>query len=292
MPFPVYIVGGGAGSGKDTVAEMMIKGRNGVMIAQADPMKRFVLAGFGFSVNQLWGPSSARNAPDSRYETTEGMKAQFAACRERIFYTPLGRQWLIEIGAPAALRNLEAWFDGLEKTYLESNKALTPRAVLQLLGTEFGRAVSPDIWSELAIRYAQLLLRGNVSYTREDGIRPDPANPGHRFVVITDGRFRNEFLNVKTLGGVAIQVFNPADELDKAKVEAAGVKGHASEAELRGVPREWYDVTIRNDKLYGLPALKLLVDEVMYFYDQQQLPLSTFNYRDGRSAQPDPMWNT
>lgn len=288
MLFPVYIVGGGAGSGKDTVAEMMVKGRNGVMIAQADPMKRFAQAAFLFTEDQLWGPSSSRNAPDERFRDPKA----FAEARERIFYTPMGRQWLIEIGAPAALRNLEAWFNALEKDFVGTGKVLTPRAVLQLLGTEFGRAVSPDIWSELAIRYSQLLLRGNFSYTRDEGIRPDPANPGHRFVVITDGRFRNEFLNVKTLGGVAIQVFNPADELDKAKVEAAGVKGHASEAELRGVPREWYDVAIRNDKLYGLPALKLLVDEVMYFYDQQQLPLSTFNYRDGRSVQPDPMWNT
>jgi hypothetical protein len=288
MPFPVYIVGGGAGSGKDTVAEMMIKGRNGVMIAQADPMKRFARAGLGFSVDQLWGPSSSRNAPDERFRDPKA----FAEAREKIFYTPLGRQWLIEIGAPAALRHLEAWFNALEAKYtMLGENVLTPRATLQLLGTEFGRAVSPDIWSEYAIRHAQLLLRGNVSYTREDGIRPDPANPGHRFVVITDGRFRNEFLNVKSLGGLTIQVFNPADDIDSAKVEAAGVKGHASEAELRGVPREWYDAVIRNDKLYGLPALRESVNEMMANLGVGQLNLSTFVYRNAQiNLDPRSQW--
>lgn len=263
MLYPLYIVGGGAGSGKDTVAEMMVEGRNGVMIAQADPMKRFAQAAFGFSYSQLWGPSNHRNAPDERFVTAEGAKAQFDKAREVIFFTPMGRQWCIEIGAPAALRNLEAWFNALEKEYVGTGKILTPRATLQLLGTEFGRAVSPDIWSELAIRYATMLLRGGISYTREMGIRSDPANPGHSFAVITDGRFRNEFLNVKALGGKAIQVFNPNDGADAAKVEAAGVKGHASEAELRGVPRSWYNYIIQNDKTKGLDALRVVVDGIM-----------------------------
>lgn len=262
MSYPLYIVGGGAGSGKDTVAEMMVKGRNGVMIAQADPMKRFAYAGLGFTVEQLWGPSSSRNAPDGRFATPESAKIHFGIAREKIFFSDLGRNWCIEIGAPAALRNLQAWFDRLEADFTNPDnfKQLTPRAALQLLGTEFGRAVSPDIWSELAIRYAAMLLRPGVSYSRETGIRPDPANPGHRFVVITDGRFRNEFLNVKSLGGLAIQVFNPSDAADAAKVEAAGVKGHASEAELRGVPREWYDVIQENDKSRGLEALRYSVN--------------------------------
>ena len=61
MSTPIIIVSGKAGSGKDTVAAYIADKYNGVCIAQADPMKRFVKNLMGFSDNQLWGPSEARN---------------------------------------------------------------------------------------------------------------------------------------------------------------------------------------------------------------------------------------
>ena len=263
MSFPLYIIGGGAGSGKDTVADMMIAGRGGVTIAQADPMKRFFQEGLGFTEDQLWGPSASRNAPDERFALIKGGKLVFEKAREKIFYSGYAERWLAEIGAPAALRHLERWFEKLVADFLVDDKVLTPRAGLQLLGTEFGRAIDPDVWSNLAIRYSTLLLRGGFLYSRTRGVIADKNAPGAQFTVITDGRFRNEILNVKALGGKALQVFNPADEADRAKVDAAGVKGHSSETELRGIPREWYDFIIENDKTKGLDGLRVLVDLIM-----------------------------
>lgn len=260
MSFPLYIIGGGAGSGKDTVADMMIAGRNGVTIAQADPMKRFFQEGLGFTEEQLWGPSAMRNAPDNRFALIKGGKLAFEKAREKIFYSGYAERWLIEIGAPAALRPLERWFEKLIADFLVDDKVLTPRAGLQLLGTEFGRAIDPDVWSNLAIRYSGLLLRGGWLYSRTRGLVPDKNYGGAQFAVITDGRFRNEILNVKALGGQAVQVFNPADDADRAKVDAAGVKGHVSESELRGIPRDWYDVLLENDKIKGLESLRTTID--------------------------------
>ena len=56
-----------AGSGKTTVANMLVKNHVFEAISLADPMKRFCKEMFGFSDEQLYGPSSARNAIDPRY---------------------------------------------------------------------------------------------------------------------------------------------------------------------------------------------------------------------------------
>ena len=261
MAFPLFIIGGGAGSGKDTAAEMMVERRGGVMIAQADPMKRFAQAGFDFTTVQLWGPSDSRNAPDDRYALMKGGKLAFEKAKDRIFYSGLAEEWLREIGAVQAYKHLERWFDKLQEDYLVDNKVLTPRATLQLLGTEFGRAVSPDIWSHYALNCAGALLRGGVGYDKTLGVFPDKSNPGHRLAVITDGRFRNEILNVVSNGGRAIKIVNPAPPDDT--VEKAGVAGHVSESELKGIPDEWYDFTIENDKSKGLNHLADLVSDMM-----------------------------
>jgi hypothetical protein len=64
----VQIVGinGKAGAGKDTLAGVFIE-HGYVGIALADEMKRFCAKVFGFSRDQLWGPSGLRDAIDSRW---------------------------------------------------------------------------------------------------------------------------------------------------------------------------------------------------------------------------------
>ncbi len=58
---------GKAGSGKDTVADMLVNNHNLVKISFADPIKRFCMDVFDFSEEQLWGPSEFRNKIDDRY---------------------------------------------------------------------------------------------------------------------------------------------------------------------------------------------------------------------------------
>lgn len=262
--YPVYILGGGSRSGKDTVGEMMVQGRNGVMVAQADAMKRFMQRTFFFTVEQLWGPSDTRNAPDSRFSISNGGKIRFEEAETLIFAEGLGEQWLSELAIIASssyMKDLRKWFVDLKERYLRLDAVLTPRAGLQTLGTEFGRSLYPSIWNDLAIKTAKGLLMGGSDYTREGGHVYSPKHPGYNFVVITDGRFRNELLGVKGLGGVAIKIENPAP--DDGAVEKAGIAGHASEAELKGIPTNWYDYVLVNDKSKGLQFLKESVNQFM-----------------------------
>lgn len=65
-------VSGKAGSGKDTVADVLVRDHGFVRISLADPMKRFAQHLWHFSDAQLWGPSEQRNAPDPRYRRADG----------------------------------------------------------------------------------------------------------------------------------------------------------------------------------------------------------------------------
>jgi hypothetical protein len=108
---------GQAGSGKDTVADMICELTLGSYVnltlgsyvnrlALASPIKAFCSKVLDFTDVQLWGPSEERNKPDPRYIRADGVP-------------------------------------------------LTPRHALQQLGTEWGRACHPNIWIDYAIRQAE-----------------------------------------------------------------------------------------------------------------------------------------
>jgi len=60
-------VSGLAGSGKDAVASILVSERQFCRVALADPLKRACADWFGWSHEQLWGPSHLRNTPDTSY---------------------------------------------------------------------------------------------------------------------------------------------------------------------------------------------------------------------------------
>lgn len=77
---------GHAGSGKDTAADFLVE-EGCVKISLADPLKRICADVFGFSREQLWGPSERRNEPDTRYPRDHGcLTPRYALQR-------LGTEW-------------------------------------------------------------------------------------------------------------------------------------------------------------------------------------------------------
>jgi len=59
-------------SGKDTFADRLVLKHGYVRLSLADPIKRTAQAWWGFSDQQLWGPSEERNRPDPRYPRPDG----------------------------------------------------------------------------------------------------------------------------------------------------------------------------------------------------------------------------
>lgn len=99
----------------------------------------------------------------------------------------------------------------------------SPRELLQLLGTEFGRGmIHEDIWVMRTMR--------TVALARKEGAEG---------CVITDVRFDNEAVAIREEGGFILEITRPG-----AGCLTGGAASHSSEA---GIGREHIFATIRND---------------------------------------------
>lgn len=229
-------VAGNAGSGKDTVADHLVRHHGFVKVALADPLKRICREVFDFSEEQLWGPSEKRNAPDARY--LRARMGQYGATAPGV--TPIP----------------------------EEDLYLTPRHALQQLGTEWGRACYENIWVEYAIRVAKQLLKKD--YVVNEAINAYHAKTGLRFshtpygsgsvklpkgVVIPDVRFRNEVDAIRAAGGKVWRVSRFG-----AGLQGAAAK-HQSETELDTIPLDLFTQHVSNNST--LEALYAVIDRIM-----------------------------
>jgi len=257
MSTPILILVGQAGSGKDTVADFLVKDYGAIKLSLADPMKRFAQKIFLFSNDQLWGPSESRNAihePSLQNSTAFWQESYDRFLNHR-------HDFLDEMNLDGPKRNkLTDWFYlvrrlAVPKTFINEVVGLSPRVALQTLGTEFGRAVDKNLWIRFALRAAADLLEGGYGYYRERGIFDFEGILPPSMVIISDGRFRNELLEVKRVGGMTVKIQN----VEVESRPEVGVKGHASEQEQKGIPETWFDFVIRNDKTRGLGQLGISV---------------------------------
>lgn len=150
---------GVAGAGKSTAARALVA-LGYVELSLAAPIKRIARDLFGFSVEQLNGPSSARNAIDPRY-------------------------------------------------------GVSPRHVLQTLGTDWARAVDPNVW-----------VRRLIADASE-----------HERVVVPDVRFRNEVDAIRDAGGIVIRLLRGLH---------ASTDDHPSERAVREIPADAFFAEIDN----------------------------------------------
>lgn len=213
---------GQAGSGKDTVADILVKDHGFAKVAFADPLKRICKDVFDFTDEQLWGPSEKRNAPDERYHRGFGAGQN-------------------EFGDQV------------------SSPFLTPRYALQQLGSEWGRNCYPNVWAEYALRIAKLLLNDeerDYLYTAQAGLhdpqprhnlRREAAARPYKGVVISDVRFKNEVDAITKAGGMVWKI-------NRAKAGLTGAAGtHVSETEQLSIPDNLFRVVLdNNDTLEAL----------------------------------------
>ncbi len=197
------------GTGKDTVADILVNDHGFVKVSLADPIKRAAMDWWHFNEQQMWGPTEMRNAPDKRYI----------------------------VG-----------FDNTQRDEEDSGEMkriyLTPRHALQMVGTEVGRLVDKRVWVRRCLDDARRLGEGGYAYGRALGCyRKASAKPKH--VVIPDVRFKNELEDIKRAGGNVILVVRPVLELSAQQKDMQ----HQSENDLNhlGVNDVFWDHVLHND---------------------------------------------
>jgi len=234
---PIIGIAGKAGSGKDTVGTFLAQAYNGVCVGQADRMKRFLAALLDWNEDQLWGPSELRSTV-CKINRVEAVRRLHE--RHEDSNLSLGEAF-VESVVPihrqdVALTRLMSWVHDL-------GEELSPRSALQPLGTEWGRHISMDMWNLDAIFTCKTLLKGGWNYTRTRGLFKDEG-AAFDYSIITDIRFRNEILNVRSEGGVVLR-------LTRQDLMKAGFYGHKSETEIDSIPPHFYSRTLSNDLTVG-----------------------------------------
>lgn len=188
---------GRSGAGKGEVAGFIRERlRNTVLLSFSAPIKEFASFVFDFPSENLWGPSYKRNERFARFSNS----VEWALARERLGrYAPgwTARVLLKFQGAPeqtVLLAKVEAWFNALQAESIGAppESALTPRRVLQTLGTECGRAVDRDIWARYGLNRARAFLRDDV-----------------KAVVFDDARFLSEVIMLRKAGAEIWHIERP-----------------------------------------------------------------------------------
>jgi hypothetical protein len=202
-------------SGKSTAAKLLVERREFTKIAFADPLKKMCIAG-GMSEEQVYGTPEQKEKPFIFVPDRSAMELMFGAIHEDVFY---------QFGIP-----LREAFDKLIVIYpsREEGWQTTPRRVMQLLGTEWGRSLHEDLWVTIWKRFAQQVLHVGGK------------------VVCDDVRFTNE--------AATLHSFHPKNliELQTSDSATSGIPGHASEQHIAGddiifnekigVERLWVDI--------------------------------------------------
>lgn len=173
----LIVLSGEAGAGKDSVAKILVEDHGWMMFSLSAPMKRFAGDMFGFTDDQLYGPSSSRNAPDPKWaRPCHNCDATgFVTCRNS--------------GEPVACPDCEGG-------KINDN---SPRRILQLMGEEFLREmIHIDVLTIRARPELEVMLQ--------------TMN-----VVINDARNDNDRDNLhEWLGAKRVDVRSPNKETDGA----------------------------------------------------------------------------
>jgi ABC-type dipeptide/oligopeptide/nickel transport system ATPase component len=220
---------GASGSGKSTVTDIIAQeyGSRAHTVAFAFAIKDFAANVFGFTNEQLWGPSELRNVIDDRFSGEARLITFNQIDRRFKKYAPV---WLLN-NLPTDLSYSNA-FDALKKWYatVKTHDAITPRFVLQTLGTEFGRNVHPDIWIMSTIAKTKKVLQTGYA------IQPFRAIYKCDIVTASDLRFVNEAQAWINAGGEIWLITRP----NMSDIDKAGVVNHASEQDYKNPEMQKY----------------------------------------------------
>jgi hypothetical protein len=188
---------GSKNTGKDTIANILCEEKGYKVIALADILKRLTMAIFDFSVDALFGESKYREMCDPRVYDIPYWEEVEASLIETY---PLIRTLFLHNDFTNAIVGIRK-----ELSFYQKNpEQVTMRYVLQRLGTDWGRAIDPDVWVRYLGGILKILEKGGHIYNRTQGLRPLAGMTAPLGVVVPDLRFLNEVKMVQDLGGTVL----------------------------------------------------------------------------------------
>lgn len=243
---------GESGSGKDLCSQWVVDNKDFVKVSFADPIKRFCRTVFGFSEEQLWGepesravkiiPGNPNSTPSSSFANANAQYWDYARRDMEIHV----HDWINTLALTTEEKAnyiswVDDWFEECKKR--AEYGTISARITLQLLGTEYGRHFKDTIWLDTLYERTASWIKEGFGYNRIEGVLRDFAH--HRGIVVNDHRFINELEGSHLQGGYVIKLIRLSNEGKENEAEAAGIKGHASEAEQRTIPEGAYDLVLR-----------------------------------------------
>jgi len=212
---PIIAIFGRAGSGKSTLAKalksaLLSDGVQAIVSAFAQPVKQIAEEVFGAPPTVLYGESAARDG-EFRIEFSPG-RANHWACK-------------LGLGEPGCT--------GMIKLRDSLGEKTTGRRLLQLIGTEYGRGINPDLWLDWQVTRAK-------GYVCEVG----------GAVIIEDGRFPNENWGIRAIGGTTVLCARPDVPASPAD--------HESERWVSTAPSRAFDLLAVNSGSPDLLARRIL----------------------------------
>jgi hypothetical protein len=234
------------GTGKDTVADLLVSNHEFVKVALADEMKRICATLYKFSYEQMWGPSQLRNAVDTRYPREWHVlnRDGKCSCCGAVYYE--------------------------ERGWSPTQCYLTPRYALQLLGTEWGKFCFRDTWARRVLEDIAPQLLVDVSFDRTyDKYRRVSYLPalglvdrgemsgehGDRIkgLVISDVRFEDEVRYIKKHEGKILLVYRKVEALPEGPDLS-----HQSEVDLNKYSP---DDPLWDDVIYNFEGVDALITQ-------------------------------
>lgn len=258
-------------TGKDAVADVLVKSDGFVKVALADPLKRIAQDVFAFSREQLWGPSEKRDEPDKRYPTgridTSSTQWLCTKCAQVMYGEKFEEKSKGHIGDGECFVCEELHSSG-DLHCVFPPEFLTPRFALQQLGTEWGRNCYPNVWVDYMIRVHNSLKAGSVYYDQQSGLRGYTSLDGVMMraktdVIVPDVRFKNEIDAIKKANGKVIRVVRPGTKPETVDM-------HPSEQEALSIRDYEFDFVIDNSG--DLYLLELRAKEALSFFSGRILP--------------------
>ena len=186
-------ISGWAGTGKDETAGRLVKVHGAIQTGLADPGKRHCLDTYGFSWEQLWGPSKFRNAGDKRYPKPALKEFGFRPNGDGTWTSVVdagNRDERFRQGKGAMGPYLQFMYAAMKFSETQTPQVITvkdddpawflsPRELLQLY-LELLNTLYADTWIDKGIADHRKIAEGGWAYSQEHGLVDDHSLPTER----------------------------------------------------------------------------------------------------------------